>query len=121
MVEDRILSTKAEALFNLDRRVRFIALLTSDGEVIGEVLRPGISSLEPESETKMVYTKAVIALGMSSPMDKYHGRVKSAVINRERVCIICYNFGPKVVLVSTEPGFQKFEELGRAIEKVGIT
>lgn len=120
MADDRILATKAESVFDFDKRIRFIALLTADGDIIGEVFRPGVASLEPDSETRMVYTKAIIALGMTSTMDKYHGRVKSAVMNREKVVMMMYNFGSKLMLVSAEPGFEKVEELGRLIQKVGM-
>jgi hypothetical protein len=119
-VDNRILETKAEVVFEFDKKIRFIAVLTTEGEVIGEVLRQGVVSLEPESDTKMIYTKAEIAFGMTSTMDKYHGRVKSVVMNREKVVVMCFNYDPKIVLVSAEPGFEKVGELGNLIERVGI-
>lgn len=120
-MDDRILETKAEAVFEFDKKIRFIAVLTTEGQVVGQIFRRGVVSLEPESETKMIYTKAGIAFGMTGPMDKYHGRVKSVVMNREKVVMIFFNYGPKIVLVSAEPGFQKVDELGRLIAKTGIT
>ncbi|MDG6920382.1 MAG: hypothetical protein JRN59_02490 [Nitrososphaerota archaeon] len=114
------LDVKARQIFNFDERIRFIAVLTTEGDVLDEIFRPGVISLEPESDTKMIYTKAGIALGMTSPMDKYHGRVKSVVMNREKVMVICFNRGPKIVLVSVEPGFEKVTELGHLVEKAGI-
>jgi len=119
-VDDRTLETKAEAVFEFDKKIRFIAVLTTEGEVLGQVFRPGVVSLEPESDTKMIYMKAGIAFGMTSPMDKYHGRVKSVVMNREKVVVMCFNHGSKIVLVSAEPGFENVDELGRLIQEAGI-
>lgn len=119
-MEDKTLETKAETVFEFDKKIRFIAVLTTEGQVLGEVFRRGVVSLEPESDTKMIYTKAGIAFGMTSPMDKYHGRVKSVVMNREKVVVMCFNYGPEIVLVSAEPGFQKVNELGSLLEKVRI-
>lgn len=117
---DRSVETKAKQIFQLDKRIRFIAVVTTEGEVISEVFAPGVTSLEPESDTRLIYTRAGIAFGMSTPMDKHHGRVKSVMINREKVTIMMFNQGSKMVLVSAEPGFEKVWELGRAIESSGL-
>lgn len=119
-MDDRIFETRANAVFQFDKQIRFIAILTTEGDVIREVFRPGVVSLEPETDTKMIYTKAGIAFGMTTPMDKYHGRVKSVVMHREKVTVMCFNHGPKIVLVSAEPEFERVGELGRLIERVGI-
>lgn len=119
-MDDKTLETKSQKVFDFDKKLRFVAVLTTEGEVLGQAFRKGVVSLEPESDTKMIYTKAGIAFGMTIPMDKYHGRVKSFVMNRERVVMMCFNHGPKIVLVSAEPGFQKVDELGSLLEKVGI-
>lgn len=119
-MEDRTIQTKAETVFNFDKKIRFIAVVTTEGEMLDQVFRRGVVSLEPEDDTKMIYMKAGIAFGMTSPMDKYHGRVKSVVMNREKVVMMMFNHGPKIVLVSAEPGFQKVDELGSLLEKVGI-
>jgi hypothetical protein len=119
-VDDRTLETKAETVFEFDKKIRFVAVLTTEGDVVGEVFRPGVSSLEPESDTKMIYTRAGIVFGMTGPMEKYHGPVRSVVMNREKVVVMFFNRDPKVVLVSAEPGFEKIGELGRLIERVGI-
>jgi hypothetical protein len=120
-VENRTLETKAQTVFEFDKKIRFIAILTKDGEAAGEVFRPGIVSLEPETDTKMLYTRAGIVFGMTGPMDKYHGRVRSVLVNREKVVVMFFNHDPKVVLVSAEPGFEKIGELGRLIDSIGIS
>jgi hypothetical protein len=119
-MDDRILEVKASVVFDFDKKIRFIAVLTTEGEVLGQAFRPGVISLEPESDTKVIYTKAGIAFGMTTPMDKYHGQVKSVVMNREKVVVLCFNHGPKIVLVSAEPGFEKVGELEHLINKAGI-
>lgn len=119
-MNERSFEIKADAVFEFDKKIRFIAVVTREGKAVGEVFRRGVVSLEPESETKMIYTKAGIAIGMTDPMDKYHGRVGSFVMNREKVVMMCFNRDPNIVLISAEPGFEKVGELRRLIEKVGI-
>lgn len=111
---------RAKAVFDFDERIRFIAVLTTEGKVVSEALRPGLVSLEPERDTRLVYTRAGIVFGMTGSMDKYHGRVRSVLMHREKVTMMFFNHGPQVVLVSAEPGFEQVGELGRFIERVGI-
>jgi len=120
-LENRILETKVDNIFRYDSKVRFVAILTNEGEPVAEFFRPGIKSLEPDSETKMIYTKMSIAFGMTTPMDKYHGKLKQAVVFKERVIMMMYNFPGKVVMLSTEPTFQmqRLEGLNKLIESLG--
>lgn len=119
-MDERTLEAKAETLFEFDKKIRFVTVLTEEGKSVGEVFRRGVTSLEPEADTRMVYTRAGIVFGMTGPMDKYHGRVKSVLVNREKVVVMFFNRGSKVVLVSAEPGFEKIVELGSLIDALGI-
>jgi hypothetical protein len=121
-LENRILETKVDNIFRYDSKVRFVAILTGEGEAVAEFLRPGVKSLEPDSETKMIYTKMSIAFGMTTPMDKFHGKMKQAIIFKERVTMLMYNLQGRVVMVSTEPSFQmqRLDGLNRLIESLGV-
>jgi len=117
-----IYGTKADQIFSFDKRVRFVVLLTSDGKVIAEFGRPGVVPLEPRSEAGTVYMKATIAISMSTPMDKYHGRIRTAILVKEKVTIICFNMIARIMLVSADPSFkmEKVEELGRLIDQLNL-
>jgi hypothetical protein len=121
-METRILETKASHVFSFDKSVRSVVLLNSDGKVIAEFGRPGLIPLEPKSETKTIYMKAAMALAMTTPMDKYHGRIRTAVLVKEKLTMICFNLVGRILLVLTDPEFQlqKAEELGRMIDQLGI-
>ena len=117
-----IFETKANRIFSFDKSIRFVVLLTSDGKVIAEFNRPGVVSLEPRSEAETLYTKATIAISMSTPMDRYHGRIRTAILVKEKVTIICFNLMARVMLISADPGFQlqRVEELGRLIDQLNL-
>ena len=117
-----IFGSKANSIFSFDKRIRFVVILTSDGKVMAEFGRPGIVPLEPRSESQAVYMKATIAISMSTPMDKYHGRIRTAILVKEKVTIICFNMMARIMLISADPGFQlqKVEELGRLIDQLSL-
>ena len=117
-----IYEAKAKRIFDFDKSIRFVVLLTSDGKLLVEFIRPGVISLEPRSEAETVYMKATIAISMSTPMDKYHGRIKTAILVKEKVTVICFNLVGRIMLVSANPDFhlQRLEELGRLIDQLNL-
>jgi len=66
--------------------------------------------------------KATIAINMTAPMDKYHGRIRTAILVKEKVTIICFNLMARIMLVSANPDFQleRLEELGRLIDQLNL-
>jgi hypothetical protein len=117
-----IFGEKANRIFSFDKSIRFVVLLTSDGKVMAEFRRPGVVSLEPQSEAETVYMKATIAINMSTPMDRYHGRIRTAILAKEKVTIIVFNLMARIMMISADPDFQlqKVEELGRLIDELNL-
>ena len=117
-----IFGEKANHIFDFDKSIRFVVLLTSDGKMMAEFARPGVASLEPRTESETVYMKATIAISMTTPMDKYHGRIKTAILVKEKVTVICFNLMARIMLVSASPDFQleRLEELGRLIDQLNL-
>jgi hypothetical protein len=121
-LEAKILETKVGRILDFDKSIWSVVMLSSDGRAMASFQRRGTAPLEPESETETVYMKATIAVSMSTPMDKYHGRVRSAVIVKEKVTMICFNMMGKIMLIMASPAFQlqRVEELGQLIDQLGI-
>jgi len=117
-----IFESKANRVFAFDKSIRSVVLLTSNGKMIADFGRPGVTPLEPQSETETVYMKATIAISMSTPMDKYHGRIRTAILVKEKVTIVCFNLMARVMLISANPDFQlhKVEELGELIDQLAL-
>jgi hypothetical protein len=117
-----IFEAKANRIFEFDKSIRFVVMLTLDGVVMAEFTRPGVVSLEPPSEAQTLYMKATIAVSMTAPMDKYHGRIKTAILVKEKITIICFNLMARMMLISANPSFQlqRVEELGRLIDQLNM-
>lgn len=117
-----IFGAKATKVLSFDRNIRSVVLLSSDGKVMVEFNRPGTVPLEPPSETETVYMKATIAVSMTTPMDRYHGRIKTAILVKEKITIIGYNLMARIMLISADPGFKlhRVEELGQLIDQLNL-
>lgn len=92
-------------MFKFDRRVRFAAVLDHSGRQISGGMRKGIPSLEPMSEDLRLIANITIQLSTDKTWDQYFGRIQFTFIKREKVNILTFHMGDKLMLVSTEPDF----------------
>jgi hypothetical protein len=92
-------------MYKFDRRVRYAAILDETGRQIAGGMRKGIPSLEPQSEDLRLIANITIQLSTDKTWDRYFGRGQYTFIKREKVNILTFSIGNKLLLVSTEPDF----------------
>ena len=103
--------------FKYDRRIRYASVLDDTGRIIAGGMRKGISSLEPVSEDLRLMANLTIQIGTDKTWDRYFGRSQYTFIKREKVSILTFTIGNKLLMVSTEPDFtlQQAQELRNQI------
>jgi hypothetical protein len=92
-------------IFKFDRRVRSASILDESGKTIAGGMKRGIPSLEPQSEDLRLIANITIQLSTDKTWDRYFGKIQFTFIKREKVNIMTFNLGNKLVLLSTEPDF----------------
>ncbi len=92
-------------MYKFDRRVRYAGILDEIGRLIAGGMKRGIPSLEPQSEDLRLIANITIQLSTDKTWDKYFGKTQYTFIKREKVNILTFHVGDKLVLVSTEPDF----------------
>ena len=92
-------------MFKFDRRVRSATILDTSGRQIAGGMRKGIPSLEPQSEDLRLIANLTIQLNTDMTWDRYFGKNQFTFIKRERLNIMTFYLGSKLVLVSAEPDF----------------
>jgi hypothetical protein len=92
-------------MFKFDRRVRSATIIDQEGRQIAGGMRKGIPSLEPQSEDLRLIANLTIQLNTDKTWDKYFGKNQYTFIKRERLNIMTFYLGNKLVLVSAEPDF----------------
>ena len=92
-------------MYKFDRRVRYAAILDETGRQIAGGMRKGIPSLEPQSEDLRLIANITIQLSTDKTWDRFFGRSQYTFIKREKVSILTFSIGNKLLLVSTEPDF----------------
>jgi len=104
-------------MYKFDRRIRYSAILDETGRQIAGGMRRGIPSLEPQSEDLRLIANITIQLSTDKTWDRFFGRSQYTFIKREKVNILTFSIGNKLLLVSTEPDFtlQQAQELRNQI------
>jgi hypothetical protein len=92
-------------IYKFDRRVRSAIILDQSGRQIAGGMRKGIPSLEPQSEDLRLIANMTIQLNTDKTWDRYFGRNQFTFIKREKLNIMTFYLGSKLVLVSSEPDF----------------
>ena len=92
-------------MFKFDRRVRSAQILDQNGRQVAGGMRKGIPSLEPQSEDIRLIAGITIQLNNDRTWDRYFGKSQFDFNKRERLNIMTFYLGDKLVLVSAEPDF----------------
>ncbi len=92
-------------VFKFDRRVRSAAILDQTGRQIAGGMKKGIPSLEPQSEDLRLIAGMTIQMSSDRTWDRYFGKNQFTYQKRERLNILTFYLGDKLVLVSAEPDF----------------
>ena len=92
-------------IFKFDRRVRSAIILDQSGRQIAGGMKKGIPSLEPQSQDIRLIAGITIQINNDHTWDNYFGKLQFTYQKRERINIITFYLGDKLVLVGTEPDF----------------
>ena len=92
-------------IFKFDRRVRSATILDQSGRTMAGGMKKVIPSLEPQSEDLRLIAGITIQLNTDKTWDRYFGKNQFTFNKRERLNIMTFYLGEKLVLVSAEPDF----------------
>lgn len=124
MAASALAESVVKKIFETDKRIRFCALVDSDGKIEAGGIRPGVRFLEPAAETERIVTRMFLNQAMNEASDQYFGRVSWAVIHREKLVQITFPLlGKKQLQITAARDYpvSKVARLGRYVNQLGIT
>ena len=92
-------------IFKFDRRVRSAQILDQSGRQVAGGMRKGIPTLEPQSEEIRLIAGITIQINNDKTWDRYFGKNVFTFNKRERLNILTFYLGDKLILASAEPDF----------------
>ena len=92
-------------IFAFHPSIRFVTVVSKEGRLLDAVTHTGMQSLEPPAETAKILQRWALSKGMLSGADDYFGRVKSVIVNREKLVEMLFPLSDQMVIISARPGF----------------
>ena len=97
----------AKIIFRFDRRIRHFGVISAVGKEILSATRPDLQELDPEEETKKLLKQIMLMKGILEGMNRYHGKIRGAIVMREKIMLIMFDGIDKVHIFSADPDFPK--------------
>lgn len=102
MDEKKSLEQKLESILDLDKSIRFVGYLLSDGTLESFIRRPGIISLLDSQESQKSYLHTVLRATSYKALDEKLGKSIWSITLKQKIkwLTIYLNFG--MIILSTE-------------------
>ena len=114
--ENKRAALVVKALFELDRRIRYCAVIGEKGEEVVGGMRPGTKSLETERESSRLRTQTLIGMAINKNWNDMLGDADYIVVHRSKVTLLIFPLsGLRSLLVSAEPDYPS-EGFGRIVD-----
>jgi hypothetical protein len=95
-----------QRIFNLDDRIRYCAVVSSEGQVLEGGMREGLASLEPANQTKLIIARSSLIMKMFEASEEYFGSAKAGMVLHESIVLAVIALTQsKYLLISCDPSY----------------
>jgi len=108
------------SVFSFHPSLRFVTVVSKEGNLLDAVKRAGTDSLEPPEETRRIMVRWAIAKGLTSGSDRFFGEVKTIIVRRERLVEFLFPSSECMVIISAHPAFplEKIPQLENLLRRM---
>ena len=112
-----------ENIFKLDKRIRYIAILNHQYDLLESRMRGGISSLTP-AQTDLDFMKIATPLivDAAEKLRPFCGSIRRVTVRYDKVALVFYRTAAHLVVLSLEPGVEQalLDEIGASVRKLEL-
>jgi hypothetical protein len=91
-----------EYILNLDPGIRFVGIINDLGRLVYGGMRPGLKSLETETESIKIYVEFALINKLHTDFDTTLGKVEYSLTVREKIKLMSFPFNDYIVRISAE-------------------
>lgn len=104
MISDMKMDFKSiyDYILSLDSNVRFVGFIDDMGKLVYGGMRPGMISLETETESIKIYMEFALINKIHADFDAMLGKVIYSLTVREKIKILTFPFETYIIRISTE-------------------
>ncbi|MGA8904740.1 MAG: hypothetical protein WB661_07005 [Candidatus Bathyarchaeia archaeon] len=120
MIENKEIT---DTIFKLDKRIRYIAILNHQYDLLESRMREGVSSLTPAQTDRDFITIATpLIVDAAEKLRPFCGSIKRVALRYDKVLLVFYRTAAHLVVLSLEPGVEEalLDEIGNSVRKLEL-
>ena len=112
-----------ESIFKLDKRIRHVAILNHQYDLLESRMRGGVSSLTP-AQTDLDFMKIATPLivDAAEKLRPFCGSIRRITVRYDKVALVFYRTAAHLVVLSLESGVEQplLDEIGASVRKLEL-
>jgi len=112
-----------ESIFKLDKRIRYVAILNHQYDLLESRMRGGVSSLTP-AQTDLDFMKIATPLivDAAEKLRPFCGSIRRITVRYDKVALVFYRTAAHLVVLSLESGVEQplLDEIGASVRKLEL-
>jgi hypothetical protein len=112
-----------DTIFKLDKRIRYIAILNHQYDLLESRMRERVSSLTPAQTDRDFITIATpLIVDAAEKLRPFCGSIKRVALRYDKVLLVFYRTAAHLVVLSLEPGVEEalLDEIGNSVRKLEL-
>ena len=109
-----------ERVFALNEDIRYAGVIDSTGTLVAGGMRKGTDSIVSETDEELFLTHTALRKSMRDRFDTSMGGARFAYVEREKVSILTFYMGDKILLVTLEPNIDSHTAIDIADDTLEI-
>ena len=113
----------AENIFKLDKRIRYVAILSTKYDLLESKMRAGVSSLTPaQTDRDFMKMAAPLMIDSAEKLHPFCGSMRRLTVRYDKVFLAMYRTAIHLLILSLEPQVDqaKLDEIGNAVRKLEL-
>ena len=113
----------AENIFKLDKRIRYVAILNHQYDLLESRMREGVSSLTPaQTDRDFMTVAAPLIVDAAEKLRPFCGAIRRLAVRYDKVLLVFYRTTLHLVVLSLEPQVEQalLDEIGNSVRKLEL-
>jgi hypothetical protein len=112
-----------ENIFKLDKRIRYVAILNHQYDLLESRMREGVSSLTPaQTDRDFMTVAAPLIVDAAEKLRPFCGAIRRLAVRYDKVLLVFYRTTVHLVVLSLEPQVEQalLDEIGNSVRKLEL-
>lgn len=113
----------ADSIFKLDKRVRYVAILNHQFDLVQSRMRDGVASLTPaQTDRDFMALAAPVMVGAAEKLRPFCGNIRRLAVRYDKVLLVFYRTTAHLVVLSIEPEAEQalLDKIGGSVRKLEL-